>query len=213
MIFHPRRFTLALFAQIVFCLVAAPILSAERWAAVPPAPPANQKHDASRDDSRPVIRLAFDASDVRPEEVSGAEQRRGNSGPRNGQSTGSAANGGKIRFSVLDTPLVEWDDAFFCESNAAPGSLDRLPLSDICGSGPACPYAGAEDEAFTFGSILSRFVMAPQYHVDPAAWYASVERAFHPLTLCLFAPQRPAPYFIRRLERFATVQPTGPPGL
>ena len=86
-----------LLAQIVFCLVAAPILAAERWAA-PTIPAAEERHDAPRD-SRPLLQAAFDASDVRPEEVSDAGQKRGKS---------RSKKNGKSR-RPKDTARIEWD--------------------------------------------------------------------------------------------------------
>jgi hypothetical protein len=75
--FPTRRLSIALLAQIVFCLVAAPVIAAQQWAALPLSAN-NEKKDAPRE-TRVTIQAAFDASNVRPEEVSDAEQKKGRS--------------------------------------------------------------------------------------------------------------------------------------
>ena len=72
-----RRLSIALLAQVVFCLVAAPILAAEQWA--PPAALAKEGSTPTNPTSK--ITAAFDASNVKPEEVSDAEQKRGKPRP------------------------------------------------------------------------------------------------------------------------------------
>ncbi|HWE03438.1 MAG TPA: hypothetical protein VG326_13620 [Tepidisphaeraceae bacterium] len=68
-----RRLSIALLAQVVFCLVAAPILAAEQWNGTVVATTPKQAPRGSG----VTITAVFDASNVRPEEVSDAEQKRG----------------------------------------------------------------------------------------------------------------------------------------
>jgi hypothetical protein len=113
-----RTFAIALLAQIVFCLVAAPILAAERWAV--PTRGADQKHN-----SQPIIQAAFDASDVRPEEVSDAGQRRGKSRTNRVNSNGILCSG--IGHTSVSTPrrsgASDADFPISANGRAAPDSV------------------------------------------------------------------------------------------
>ena len=80
------RLSIALLAQVVFCLVAAPILAAEQW--TPPV--AAAKQGSTPANSGVKITAAFDASNVRPEEVSDAEQKRGKPRAGGGKAPGLA---------------------------------------------------------------------------------------------------------------------------
>jgi len=61
----------------MFCLVAAPVIAAQQLAAAPEPAAANDKKVPR--DTQVAIQAAFDASNVRPEEVSDAEQKKGRS--------------------------------------------------------------------------------------------------------------------------------------
>jgi hypothetical protein len=74
--FPTRRLSIALLAQVVFCLMAAPVIAAQQWAVLPVAP---KDGDNAPPDTGVTIQAAFDASNVRPEEVSDAEQKKGRS--------------------------------------------------------------------------------------------------------------------------------------
>ncbi len=67
-----RGFTIALLAQIMLCLVAAPILLARQW-----SEPNTKQGSNAPADSRISLQAALDASNIRPEEVSDAEQKKG----------------------------------------------------------------------------------------------------------------------------------------
>jgi hypothetical protein len=130
--FHPRKFTIALLAQIVFCLVAAPILAAERWAvplAVSAAATTGDHPENSPRDSRPLIQAAFDASDVRPEEVSDASQKRTKSRSKTGRSSGTRPGGNSSSCAVTadeSTSAIESAEIAGQESLA---NQDRTPAS------------------------------------------------------------------------------------
>jgi len=79
------KFMIALIAQVVFCLVAAPIVLAEQWK----PPETSNAPRKTPSDSRVTFEAAFDASNVRPEEVSSAEQKK--SRPRSGGSRAIAS--------------------------------------------------------------------------------------------------------------------------
>lgn len=67
---------IALLAQILFCLVAAPVIGAQPWV-IPSAQPAKGQ-PAKPAQPQAAMEAAFDASNVRPEEVSDPEQKKGN---------------------------------------------------------------------------------------------------------------------------------------
>lgn len=70
------RLTIALLAQILFCLVAAPVFAEQQWGVAPAGKPEGNPDPSGG--SRAIIQAAFDASNVRPEEVTDAKHRRGN---------------------------------------------------------------------------------------------------------------------------------------
>jgi hypothetical protein len=97
---------IVLLAQILFCLVAAPVIGAQPWV-IPPAQPADGRPEAPTQ-PRAVIQAAFDASNVRPEEVSDAEQKKGNvrGGVRSGFRTSIVTPHGPAASSVGSAGFV-----------------------------------------------------------------------------------------------------------
>jgi hypothetical protein len=80
---------IALLTQILLGLIAAPVIAAQPWPE--PAGGESDRKPDSPADSRTTIQAAFDACNVRPEEVSDAGQRKGKS--RRGERSGCWVSG------------------------------------------------------------------------------------------------------------------------
>jgi hypothetical protein len=83
----PRKLTIALLAQVVFCLALAPVVLARDAARQDPGSSGPSSKGGEKGNT---VQAAFDASIVRPEEDSNGEQKRGRprsvSGSRNSAS-------------------------------------------------------------------------------------------------------------------------------
>ena len=77
-----HRLMIALLAQILLCLVAAPVIGAQQCvipSEIPPGPPPDHREKPPAESD--VMRAAFDASNVRPEEECGTGQKKKHGGP------------------------------------------------------------------------------------------------------------------------------------
>jgi hypothetical protein len=170
--FQPRTFTIALIAQIVFCLVGAPILAAERFVAP-------QTQSDKHPDSQPVVQAAFDATDVRPEEVSDAGRKRGKSRASVGcECVGSA---------LADAGAADSQDERSSISHPSP----RPPWRTL-----RKPLDGAQKVSIKLGAMLHACVDMP--YSRPCASFAIVPSASQarPLNVGIPAVQTTGPPMI-----------------